>query len=70
MTSIINKEKFVADCVLDYRTGDEYDLTLVYDQFFTLSNIDESLYDELYLLVEKALVDEYESDAETDDKNS
>ena len=70
MTSIINKEKFVADCVLDYRTGEEYDLTLVYDQFFTLSNIDESLYDELYLLVEKALVDEYESDAETDDKNS
>jgi hypothetical protein len=41
MTSIINKEKFVADCILDYRTGDEYDLTLVYDQFFTSSNIDE-----------------------------
>ena len=72
MTSIndIDKEKFVADCVLDYKTGDEYDLTLVYDQFFTLSNIDESLYDELYLLVEKAVVDDCESDADTDDENS
>jgi hypothetical protein len=81
MTSI-NKKKFVADCIAKYRSSDEYDITLIFDQFFdevidvpqtsgSLSETDlSSLYDELYLLVEKVLVDEYESEAETDDEQS
>jgi hypothetical protein len=81
MTSfIIDKEKFVADCIAKYRSSDEYDISIVFDQFFDevidvpqtsgiLSETDLlSLYDELYLLVEKVLVDEYESEAETDDE--
>lgn len=74
MTSIeINKQKFVNDCILEYRSVEEYDLTVVYDTFFyrtfNISDVSKTLYDELYLLVENELVNEYESDAETDSEN-
>ena len=84
MTSInIDKEKFVAECIAKYKTSSEYDISLVFDDFFEEYYIDVSetsgnlletdllpLYDELYLMVEKVLIDEYESEAETDDEKS
>jgi hypothetical protein len=84
MTSInIDKEKFVAECIAKYKTSGEYDISLVFDDFFEEYYIDVSqtsenlletdllpLYDELYLMVEKVLIDEYESEAETDDEQS
>lgn len=84
MTSInIDKEKFVAECIAKYKTSDEYDISLVFDDFFEEYYIDVSetsgnlletdllpLYDELYLMVEKVLIDDYESEAETDDEQS
>ena len=84
MTSInIDKEKFVAECIAKYKTSGEYDISLVFDDFFEEYHIDVSqtsgnlletdllpLYDELYLMVEKVLIDDYESEAETDDEQS
>jgi hypothetical protein len=83
MTSLnLDKKKFVADCITEYRNTDEYDITLVFDEYFdkvvdkpdvsgSLTATDLlSLYDELYLMVESVLVDEYESAAETDDEKS
>ena len=83
MTSLnLDKQKFIADCITEYRNSGEYDISLVFDEYFD-KNVDKpevygnltatellNLYDELYLLVEKVLVDEYESDAETDDGKS
>lgn len=78
----LDKIKFVADCISEYRTGEDYDITIVFDEFFDKTiNIPEfrsilsptdlsNLHNELYLMVEKTLVNEYESDAETDDENS
>jgi hypothetical protein len=70
---VIDKEKFVADCVIEYKNGDEYDISFVFNEFFNKlydsEDVPETLYDELYLLVEKELVDDDESDAETDDEN-
>ena len=69
----IDKKKFVADCILEYKQGDEYDISLVFNEFFNefyeSEDVPETLYDELYLLVEKELVDDHESDAETDNEN-
>jgi hypothetical protein len=70
---VIDKEKFVADCITEYKEGDEYDISFVfnefYNKFYDSEDVPETLYDELYLLVEKALVDDHESDAETDNEN-
>lgn len=79
MTSLnLDKEKFVADCITKYRNSGEYDISIVFDEYFdevidvpdaynVRSDTDLlNLYDELYLLVEKVLIDEYESEAETD----
>ena len=69
----IDKKKFVADCILEYKQGDEYDISLVFNEFFNefyeSEDVPETLYDELYLLVEKELVNYHESDAETDNEN-
>jgi hypothetical protein len=83
MTSLnLNKEKFVADCIAEYKASDEYDITIVFDEYFdkiidvpevagSLSSTELSdLHNELYLMVEKELVIDYESEAETDDDNS
>jgi len=79
---ILNKEKFVADCIAEYKAADEYDITIVFDEYFdktidipevagSLSPTELSdLHNELYLMVEKELVIDYESEAETDDENS
>lgn len=70
---VIDKEKFVADCITEYKQGDEYDISFVFNEFFNklydYEDVPETLYDELYLLVEKVLVDDHESDADTDDEN-
>lgn len=78
----LDKKKFVDDCIAEYRTGDEYDISIVFDEYFDktidipefrniLSPNDlENLHNELYLMVEKELVNEYESDADTDDEKS
>lgn len=70
---VIDKEKFVEDCINEYKQGDEYDISFVfnefYNKFYDSEDVHETLYDELYLLVEKALVDDHESDAETDNEN-
>ena len=70
---VIDKEKFVADCINEYKQGDEYDISLVFNEFFNKlydsEDVPETLYDELYFLVEKVLVDDHESDADTDDEN-
>ena len=69
---VIDKEKFVADCITEYKQGDEYDISFVFNEFFNKlydsEDVPETLYDELYLLVEKELVNDYESEAETDDE--
>jgi hypothetical protein len=70
---VIDKKKFVADFIIEYKNGDEYDISFVFNEFFNKlydsEDVPETLYDELYLLVEKELVDDDESDAETDDEN-
>lgn len=70
---VIDKEKFVADCITEYKQGDEYDISFVFNEFFNKlydsEDVPETLYDELYFLVEKVLVDDHESDADTDDEN-
>ena len=70
---VIDKEKFVADCIIEYKLGDEYDISLVFNEFFNKfyesEAVPETLYDELYLLVEKELIGDDESDAETDNEN-
>lgn len=70
---VIDKEKFVEECINEYKQGDEYDISLVFNEFFNKlydsEDVPETLYDELYLLVEKELIDDDESDAETDNEN-
>lgn len=70
---VIDKEKFVADCIIEYKLGDEYDISLVFNEFFNKfyesEDVPETLYDELYLLVEKELIGDDESDADTDNEN-
>ena len=70
---VIDKEKFVADCITEYKQGDEYDISFVFNEFFNKlydsEDVPETLYDELYLLFEKELIDDDESDAETDNEN-
>ena len=82
MTSInFDKTKFTIDCIAEFRNNDVYDITMAFDEYFNKIFTPEfesqftadqllNLYDELYLMFEKELIDDYESDAGTDDERN